>query len=45
LSSTRWTVCALLFFANTVNYIERKVFSLLAPYMQGKIGWNELEYG
>lgn len=40
----RWTVCALLFFATTINYIDRQVFSILAPDLQRAIGWNELEY-
>jgi len=38
-------VCALLFFATTLNYLDRQVFSVLAPYLQGTIGWNELQYG
>jgi len=40
----RWSVCALLFFATTINYIDRQVFSILAPDLQRAIGWNELEY-
>ena len=27
----RWTICGLLFFATTINYLERQVLSLLAP--------------
>src|SRR6266516_2463608 len=41
----RWVICALLFFATTVNYLDRQVFSLLAPFLQREIGWNELQYG
>lgn len=41
----RWYVCALLFFATTINYIDRQVFSILAPDLQRSIGWNEVEYG
>lgn len=41
----RWTICALLFFATTVNYVDRQVLGLLAPLLQTKIGWNELQYG
>jgi ACS family hexuronate transporter-like MFS transporter len=40
----RWSVCALLFFGTTINYIDRQVFSILAPDLQRAIGWNELEY-
>ncbi len=41
----RWTVCALLFFATTVNYVDRQILGLLAPVLQKDIGWSELEYG
>ncbi len=41
----RWTVCALLFFATTINYIDRQVLGILAPTLQREIGWSELEYG
>jgi ACS family hexuronate transporter-like MFS transporter len=41
----RWTICALLFFATTINYIDRQVFGFLAPVIQGEVGWNEAEYG
>lgn len=41
----RWTICALLFFATTINYIDRQVLGILAPDLQKAIGWNELDYG
>ncbi len=41
----RWVVCALLFFATTVNYIDRQVIGILAPDLQRIIGWNEVQYG
>lgn len=41
----RWTICALLFFATTINYIDRQVLGILAPLLQKDIGWNEVEYG
>ncbi len=41
----RWVVCALLFFATTVNYIDRQVLGILAPDLQRAIGWNEVQYG
>jgi MFS transporter, ACS family, hexuronate transporter len=41
----RWTICALLFLATTINYIDRQVFSILAPDLQREIGWSEIEYG
>jgi ACS family hexuronate transporter-like MFS transporter len=41
----RWKICALLFFATTINYMDRQVLGLLAPELQKSIGWNEQEYG
>ena len=41
----RWVICALIFFATTVNYIDRQVLGILAPDLQRIIGWNEKEYG
>jgi ACS family hexuronate transporter-like MFS transporter len=40
----RWWICALLFFATVVNYIDRQVLGTLAPELQTKIGWTESEY-
>lgn len=41
----RWAICALLFFATTINYVDRQVIGILAPVLQKDIGWNEIEYG
>ena len=41
----RWVVCGLLFFATTINYVDRQVLGVLAPYLQSIIGWNEIQYG
>src|SRR5437868_2156793 len=41
----RWVICALLFFATTINYIDRQVLGILAPDLQKEIGWSELDYG
>ena len=40
----RWTICALLFFATTVNYLDRQVLSLLAPALSTEIGWSNTDY-
>lgn len=40
----RWSICALLFFAATVNYIDRQVIGILKPTLQGLYGWNEIDY-
>ena len=41
----RWVICALLFFATTINYMDRAVLGILAPMLQRTIGWNEVQYG
>ena len=33
-SHVRWTVCALLFFATTINYVDRQVLSILAKTLE-----------
>jgi len=45
MTGIRWRICALLFFANTINYTDRQVLSFLAPMLQVKIGWSEAQYG
>lgn len=45
MSGMRWGVCGLLFFATTVNYMDRQVLAILAPVLQREIGWTESEYG
>jgi ACS family hexuronate transporter-like MFS transporter len=41
----RWTIVALLFFATTINYIDRQVLGILAPVLEDEIGWSEADYG
>lgn len=41
----RWRIVALLFFATTINYIDRQVLGILAPELQDKFGWSESDYG
>ncbi len=40
----RWTICALLFFATTVNYLDRQVLSLLKPHLEDVFGWSNSDY-
>jgi ACS family hexuronate transporter-like MFS transporter len=44
-SSYRWTICALLFVATTINYIDRQVLGILAPTLQRELQWTESDYG
>lgn len=45
MSRVRWTVCALLFFATTISYVDRQVLSILAKTLETKIGWDSVQYG
>jgi MFS transporter, ACS family, hexuronate transporter len=42
--NARWLICALLFFAASVNYMDRQVIGLLKPTLQGQFGWTEIGY-
>ncbi|HRG09451.1 MAG TPA: MFS transporter, partial [Cyclobacteriaceae bacterium] len=39
-SNYRWVVCALLFAATTINYIDRQVLSLLKPVLEKEFNWS-----
>lgn len=41
----RWTICALLFFATTINYMDRQVLSLLQGDLAKEFGWTDDDYG
>jgi ACS family hexuronate transporter-like MFS transporter len=40
----RWTICSLVFFATTINYLDRAVISLLKPYLEKAFNWNSGDY-
>jgi len=40
----RWTICSLLFFATTVNYLDRQVLSLLQPMLSERFSWTNSQY-
>jgi ACS family hexuronate transporter-like MFS transporter len=41
----RWTICSLVFFATTINYLDRQVISLLkADYLEKQFHWSESDY-
>jgi len=45
-SSHRWVILALLFFATTINYIDRSILSLIKPeYLDKELGWTNTQYG
>ena len=40
----RWVICALLFFASTINYVDRQVIGILKTTLQAEFGWSEIDY-
>ena len=40
----RWTICALVFFATTINYLDRQVISLLKDSLETEFSWTETDY-
>jgi ACS family hexuronate transporter-like MFS transporter len=45
LGNHRWLVCALLFLATTINYVDRQILSLLKPILDTELGWTNQEFG
>ena len=45
LGRVRWTICAMLFVATSINYMDRQVIGLLKPTLQQNIGLTEVNYG
>jgi len=43
-SNYRWVVCSLLFFATTINYLDRQVMGYLKPTLEVEFGWSEIDY-
>jgi ACS family hexuronate transporter-like MFS transporter len=41
----RWRIVALLFFATTINYIDRQILSLLKPILDEELGWTNEQFG
>ena len=41
----RWRILLLLFFATTINYIDRQIIGILKPFIAEDLGWSESDYG
>ncbi|MDB6110164.1 MAG: major facilitator superfamily protein, partial [Pedosphaera sp.] len=41
----RWLICTLLFFATTINYIDRQILSLVKPILDRELGWTNEQFG
>ena len=40
----RWVICALLFSATAINYVDRQIIGVLKPTLQHEFGWSEIAY-
>ena len=40
----RWVICALIFFATTVNYVDRQIIGVLAPTLKRQLNWDDIQY-
>ena len=45
LGHVRWTICAMLFAATSINYVDRQVLAILEPTLQHAIGLTQVDYG
>jgi len=41
----RWKICAMLFLATTINFVDRQVLGILAPQLQKEFSWTDSQYG
>ena len=45
ITNYRWVICALLFFATTINYIDRQILALIKEILDKQIGWTNEQFG
>src|SRR5277367_730019 len=45
MSRYRWVICAMLFAATSINYVDRQIIGVLKPVLQGEFGWSEISFG
>ena len=45
MSNVRWVVCALLFFATTINYIDRQILALIKEFLDRELHWSNEQFG
>ena len=44
ISNYRWYIVSLLFFATTINYLDRQIIGLLKPLLEKEFGWTETDF-
>ena len=45
IKNLRWYICGILFFATTINYLDRQAMAVLNPILKKEIGWDDASYG
>src|SRR4026209_1541727 len=40
----RWLILVLLFFATTINYLDRQIIGLLKPLLEKEFNWSETDF-
>ena len=45
MTHVRWIVCALLFFATTINYVDRQILALIKEFADRELGWSNEQFG
>src|SRR3982751_4850515 len=45
MTNVRWTIFALLFFATTINYIDRQILALIKEFLDRELGWANEQFG
>ncbi len=43
--NVRWIICTLLFFATTINYIDRQILALIKEFLDRDLGWTNEQFG
>ncbi|CAZ94260.1 MFS transporter [Zobellia galactanivorans] len=41
----RWKILTMIFFATTINYIDRQIIGILKPFIADDLNWSEADYG
>jgi ACS family hexuronate transporter-like MFS transporter len=41
----RWVICALIFLATTINYIDRQILALIKEFLDQELGWTNEQFG
>jgi ACS family hexuronate transporter-like MFS transporter len=44
INNYRWIIVALLFFATTINYIDRQIIGYLKPILEREFSWTETDF-